>query len=195
MPAFKRVAKSLDKLLGQLNAAYPRRDKAADGGVGDLKHQTRKSDHNPNAAGIVQARDFDHDPKAGANDNAPGVDIANLCAVLVKHKDRRIKYIICNGKIISGWGGPSPWIPRDYNGTNAHKQHLHLSVVDDEDLYDDASAWNLEGLNDDDDAPPVVPSLSDTEWLREFQRKRGLLNDAIVGPKTLRALRLAVEAA
>lgn len=193
MAEFKRVAKSLDKLLAQLNAKYPRRDKASDGGVGDKKHQKTKSDHNPNALGIVQARDFDHDPKAGSDDNAPGIDIANLCAVLVKHKDRRIKYIICNGKIISGWGGPSPWIPRDYTKSNPHRQHIHISVVDDADLYDDPSAWNLEGLNDDKAAPPVVPSVSDTEWLRRFQREHGLLDDAIVGPKTLKALRGAIQ--
>ena len=41
-----RVARSLDVLLGQLNALAPERSKASDGSIGDAAHASRSSDHN-----------------------------------------------------------------------------------------------------------------------------------------------------
>ncbi|MEO6089551.1 MAG: hypothetical protein ABIQ18_41235, partial [Umezawaea sp.] len=59
-----RVANSLQTLLAQLNAAAPGRSKVSDGSIGDPNHQAEGSgsDHNPDAAGVVCARDFTHDP-------------------------------------------------------------------------------------------------------------------------------------
>lgn len=176
-----RVAKSLDVLLKQLNEKFPGRSTASDGAIGDAAHAATKSDHNPNSKGVVQARDFTHDPD-------DGLDIAKLASWLVASRDKRIKYIIVNAKIIAGGDGPSPWVPREYKGANAHKKHLHLSVKDDPKLYDDTTPWDLE-IGDE-----VVPSVSDTEWLRKFQAAHGLSADAIVGPKTLRAIRKEIEA-
>jgi hypothetical protein len=42
-----RVAKSLDRLLAQVNRLASDRSKASDGAIGDAKHQSRESDHNP----------------------------------------------------------------------------------------------------------------------------------------------------
>jgi hypothetical protein len=42
-----RVARSLEVLLGQFNAACPGRSKASDGSIGDAAHATRDSDHKP----------------------------------------------------------------------------------------------------------------------------------------------------
>ncbi|TXH40610.1 MAG: peptidoglycan-binding protein [Desulfurellales bacterium] len=137
-----RVAKSLEKLLGQLNALFPNRAKVSDGAVGNAEHASRKSDHNPwfkdsKGTGIVSARDFtfDNNPADGV-----GIDCHWLAKVLFESRDPRIKYIIWNGRITkkdkSGW--------KPYNGPNPHKHHLHLSVVSDPALYDDMSPWNLD---------------------------------------------------
>lgn len=131
-----RMAKSLDTFLAQLNAARPGRNKASDGGIGDAAHASRSSDHNPwFGPGVVTARDFTHDP-------ANGVDIAALAEELRASRDGRIKYVICNRRIMAGAGGPSPWTWRSYSGSNPHTKHLHLSVVASP-AADDASPWHL----------------------------------------------------
>lgn len=133
------VAESLDRLLAQINALAPRRSKASDGGIGDAVHATRDSDHNPwYGPGIVTARDFTHDPVGG-------LDCAKLRDSLLRARDSRIKYIIFRGQIISGAGGPRPWVARRYTGPNLHSKHLHLSVVADQRCRD-KSPWMLPGL-------------------------------------------------
>lgn len=141
-----RVARSLDVLLGQLDATAPRRSKASDGAVGDTEHQSRSaaSDHNPwypkPNGGIVTARDFTHDP-------AGGMDCNWLAATLVASRDSRIKYVIWNNRIIDSRPGNRPWQWVAYNGVNPHTKHLHVSVMDNASC-DDPRAWNL-GLEDD----------------------------------------------
>lgn len=127
-----RIAKSLDKLRSQVNAAYPQRSKISDGWIGDAAHSSRDSDHNPNAADVVQAVDLTHDP-------AHGFDSWQFADVLRRNQDRRIKYCISNGRIFSST--TSPWAWRKYTGANAHAHHVHISVVDDPALYDSAAPW------------------------------------------------------
>lgn len=129
-----RLAKSLETLRDQVNAAYPGRNKTSDGTIGDARHASSTSDHNPNPAGVVTAIDITHDP-------AHGVDIGKIAETLRLSKDPRIKYVICNGRIFSS--KVSPWVWRQYTGTNAHSKHIHVSV--DAALYDDARPWPLPG--------------------------------------------------
>lgn len=131
-----RMAKSLEKLREQINAKWPKRDKSSDGGIGDTAHSSRASDHNPNDAGVVCARDFD-------SDLAVGFDGSDLADKLLASRDKRIKYIISEGRICSGIGGPSPWVWRPYSGANAHRHHMHISVRSPAAFYDDASDWKL----------------------------------------------------
>lgn len=147
-----RVAKSLDTLLDQFNAAFPRRSKASDGAIGDAAHASRASDHNPwYGPGIVTARDFTHDP-------ASGMDMGVVRAQLLATRDPRIKYVISNRQIASGAGGPQPWVWRPYNGVNAHAHHLHLSVVASP-LCDDTRPWGLAVLGGPSGQPPAdVPT-------------------------------------
>ena len=66
-----RVAKSLTKLRDQINAMAPRRNKSADGTIGDAAHASRSSDHNPwvkdGKTGVVTALDITNDPRNGVN--------------------------------------------------------------------------------------------------------------------------------
>lgn len=123
-----RVARSLDVLLAQLNERAPHRSKVSDGSIGDAAHAARVSDHNPDAAGIVHARDFTHDP-------AGGLDCHRLAAQLVASRDARIKYVIWDRRI---WQGS--WQP--YSGIDDHTHHLHLSVVAGP-AADTTTPWNL----------------------------------------------------
>ena len=148
-----RLAKSLETLRNQLNAMFPNRSKVSDGTVGDLRHSKRKSDHNPNSAGVVTAFDvtFDTNPNDGI-----GVDCRKLAQVLLNAKDKRIKYLIFEGQITvqNGYGIIAGW--KKYTGTNPHRQHMHISVSSNPKLYDDAKEWNLTGLSS------VSPSANPT---------------------------------
>lgn len=130
-----RITKSLAKFRSQANALAPGRSKASDGWLGDSKHSMRKSDHNPEPDGTVDAFDLTHDPKNG-------VDIQKICDAIIASKDQRVSYLICNGKIISGKAGPQPWVKRPYTGPNKHTKHLHVSVLDNH--QDDETPWKIE---------------------------------------------------
>ena len=137
-----RVARSLDKLLTQINQAAPGRNKASDGSIGDAAHQATSSDHNPQVvpnAGptpVVTARDFTQDP-------AHGADMTKIAEALRLSRDKRIKYVIFNRRIFSGNPGPSPWVWRSYTGSSAHTEHMHVSVIADAALMDGEQPWKI----------------------------------------------------
>ncbi len=145
-----RIAKSLDKLRSQINGQWPDRNKNSDGWIGDAKHATTNSDHNPHvkdgSTGIVTAIDITHDPKNGC-------DAGVIANVLIASQDSRIKYIIWNREIIAGDAGPSAWKPRRYTGRNPHTMHVHISSKTAKTKYDDTSPWAIPG-----GAGPAKPS-------------------------------------
>lgn len=116
-----RVARSLDVLLEQIDAAAPRRSKASDGSIGDPAHHARRSDHNPDERGVVRARDLTHDP-------AGGFDAHAFAERLRQARDPRISYVISNGRWFKAYG-PTPWTWQPYTGPSPHSQHVHVSVV------------------------------------------------------------------
>ena len=129
-----RVARSLETLRSQINAVAPNRDTTSDGTIGDAAHAARASDHNPNAQGVVTAYDIDHDP-------AGGMDTYKLAEILRQNKDPRIEYVISNGRIFNSRVAPWQW--RDYTGSNKHDKHMHISVHNESELYDDPRAWAI----------------------------------------------------
>ena len=181
-----RVAKSLLQLRQQVNEAFPARDKTSDGTVGDLGHQARKSDHNPNSAGVVTAMDVDRD----FND---GHDGRELVSALSASKDPRVKYIIFERQITVP-GDITRWKP--YFGKNAHNHHVHISVAATPKLYDDPSPWKLDFKAKAPLAPATpLPALykrgSRGEGVRALQNalmERGFIPkgkaDGAFGPKT-----------
>ena len=135
-----RLAKSLETLRTQVNATWPKRSKTSDGTIGDAKHATRSSDHNPwiidGKLGVVTALDITNDKVAPKSHD--------IALALVASKDKRIKYIISNGQICSGTEQDRPaWKWRKYAGSNAHRQHVHISVKSTKALYDSTEQWKL----------------------------------------------------
>ena len=204
-----RVARSLDKLLAQLNALAPRRSKVSDGSIGDAAHASRDSDHNPwyklGGHPLVTARDYTHDPDGG-------LDCHALAAALVRSRDTRIKYIIWDRRICSGAGTPSAWMWRAYKGANPHTKHLHLSVVATP-ACDDTREWSIgqrrrPTISYGNTGPdvelvqrflgvvgPGQPGYGSFGKLTEnavikYQRMKRLTADGIVGPATWAAMGL-----
>lgn len=144
-----RVARSLDVLLAELNAAAPNRSKLSDGSIGDAAHASRSSDHNPwvidsDGIGVVRARDFTHDPADGLDCNQLAPFLAGL---LGEHPALRSgAYVIWNRRIISRDRISEGWRP--YTGSNPHDHHLHLSVALDEAGYDSTAPWGWDTEED-----------------------------------------------
>src|SRR6202008_771054 len=72
-----------------------------------------------------------------------GLNARALAESLIASRDPRILYVISNAQINSSVKEPWKWRP--YSGTNAHRHHVHISVVPDPNLYDDVRPWALPG--------------------------------------------------
>jgi peptidoglycan hydrolase-like protein with peptidoglycan-binding domain len=131
-----RLAKALEELRGEVNARWPNRDKSSDGSIGDTSHAARKSDHNPNAAGVVRAIDVDAD-------GIPAAWFAEHVRKRGAGGDGRLTpggYVIFNKRIASDVGG---WVWRTYTGTNPHQAHVHVSCTTSASGYDDSGDWGV----------------------------------------------------
>ena len=117
-----RLCKAGQQLRLQVDDTYPDRDRTSDGWIGDTRHSARPSDHNPDEQGIVRAIDIDRDLSGKAKpDLMP--DLADQIRYAAK-RDKRIAYVIFNGKIASA---KSLWRWRAYKGINPHTKHCHVS--------------------------------------------------------------------
>jgi hypothetical protein len=131
------LAPSLKAYVAEADAAYPGRDHASDGSIGDQAHASRESDHNPRD-GWVHAVDLDEDL-------APGLDLDAFAEKLRARKDRRIAYVIYEGRTFKSYprNGYPAWAWQPYNGPNAHLHHLHLSILRTPEARNDMTAWGF----------------------------------------------------
>jgi hypothetical protein len=132
-----RLCKAGQQLRLQVDDSYLDRDRTSDGWIGDTRHSARPSDHNPDEQGIVRAIDIDRDLSGKAKpDLMP--DLADQIRLCAKRGDKRISYIIFNGKISSSKKG---WAWRPYSGINPHTKHCHVSFTKAGDA--DSSFFNI----------------------------------------------------
>ncbi|WP_052459593.1 hypothetical protein [Tessaracoccus massiliensis] len=122
------LAPSLVRLRSEINARWPNRDKRSDGTIGDAAHSARKSDHNPNSRGSVNAFDLDED----------GPDMKLVLNRLIG--DPRVNYVIYERIIYSR---SRNWIPRAYTGSNPHDKHLHVSILQTRTAEQDTRPWGI----------------------------------------------------
>lgn len=125
-----RVNEGLMPLIVQMRTAH---GNIVIGTIGDAAHRGETSDHNPNAAGRVNAADF-----------MLGTAFTETQAVALLPwlvRDERTHYVIHDRKI---WTSETrAWLP--YAGTDPHTNHIHLSVKDS--AHTDTKPWVI--------APPV----------------------------------------
>jgi len=120
-----KLCKAGQQLRLQVDDSFGDRDRASDGWVGDLRHASRPSDHNPDEQGIVRAIDIDRDLSGKAKpDLMP--DLADQIRLCARAGDKRISYVIFDGRIASS---KKSWAWRPYDGSNKHNHHCHISFT------------------------------------------------------------------
>ena len=119
-----RLSKSAIQLREQIDDAFPDRDRTSDGWIGDIRHAARKSDHNPDEQGWVRAIDIDRDLNGKGRKPDLMPDLVDQIRLAAKSGDKRVSYIIFDGKIASS---RAAWRWRTYNGINQHTHHAHIS--------------------------------------------------------------------
>lgn len=109
-------------VLRQATALAPKRKKTSDGLLPSAAHikENPNSDHNTGLA-----VDLTHDPKNG-------IDCKKIFQAL--KKDKRVKYLIFNGRIWQRGFGEKAYI-----GSNSHRSHLHISILNNH--RNDVSPW------------------------------------------------------
>ena len=110
------------QLRDQVDIWYADRRTTADGWLGDARHSTTKSDHNPDADGCVRA--IDVDSRLGSSEGI-SIYLADQIRICAK-TDKRISYVIHNGMIASKILN-FKW--RKYRGFNKHTKHFHCSFT------------------------------------------------------------------
>lgn len=127
----------LVRLRSEFNTEAPNRDKGADGWIGDVNHQGKVSDHNPDSEGRVLAIDIDSTGPWPA-----GFTLDTYVNYIIEEcqngAEYRIEYIIRNRKIYERKHG---YQPRDYTGNDPHTNHAHFSARHDHTGQNDTGEW------------------------------------------------------
>jgi hypothetical protein len=110
------------QLRDQIDTWFADRRTSSDGWIGDARHSASKSDHNPDKSGVVRAIDIDSRLDSSEQLSIYLADQIRVCA----KTDKRISYVIHNGKIASRILNYK-W--RKYNGFNKHYKHIHISFT------------------------------------------------------------------
>lgn len=180
---------SLLSLRNEFNAAFPGRDTASDGFVGDTSHAASSSDHNPDETGNTPYEDSDSINEVHAYDadkdlRKSGWTMGQCTEIIRKRhesgQDNRLQNIIYNRRITSRSWGWSEW--REYTGTNAHTEHAHFSArygsgAGTSNPENDTSPWGiLAAMNEEDDMTPAEM----TAWAKSAEGKDALAR-AVLG--------------
>jgi hypothetical protein len=144
-------------LRDQINKRWPNRDKRSDGWISDAAHQSRKSDHNPDARGIVHALDIDHNMGKAGKDRQ-GKTAQQLADELIEYArmakagSERLKYVVYNNQIASGTYKDRYWVWR--KGNYGHTQHIHVSFTNTGES--DPRKFDLPIFGTKDDEPALI---------------------------------------
>ena len=117
-------------LRKQVDKRWPKRDRGADGIIGDKAHQARPSDHNPNARGYVDAIDIDADLLGKGTGRAVAQRLADQIVAYAASGlpgSQRIKYVVWADQVASGSYANSMW---KWRGSGyGHYDHIHVSFT------------------------------------------------------------------
>lgn len=160
------LTKGLSNLRDQVNEAFPDRDKASDGTIGDAAHQAETSGHNPDDTAGSKAEwngDSDNTPEVRAWDMDSDLRATPATAQQVvdhvrglNNVEAVLRYIIYNRKI---YKAENDWKAEAYTGPSAHTEHIHFSGA-----YSQA-ADNNTSFNFRLEEIPVALTAADKAWI------------------------------
>lgn len=137
---------ALTRFRAAVDVAWPNRDRASDGTIGNEAHQATVSDHNPDPDGSVDAWDMDVD----------GVPVEHLKTVFQSHESAL--YWIHNDQIARRAGGWKREPYANYAGPvrNRHERHVH---------------WNTRQSHENSTAPWEVDDMPtvDEIWAKQYR--------------------------
>lgn len=160
------LTKGLQNLRDQINAAFPDRDHASDGTIGDAAHQAEMSGHNPDDTKGSKAAwngDPDSTPEVRAFDCDSDLRAAPAIAQQLVDHIRKLpgvssvlRYIIYNRTMYHSRDG---FAPTKYTGASAHTEHIHFEGAWSQ-AADNNTSFNfrLEEI-------PVSLTAADKTWL------------------------------
>ncbi|MFE9689217.1 peptidoglycan-binding protein [Micromonospora sp. NPDC005806] len=122
------LAANLATLRQEIYRRWPNHQKRRDGWIGDVRHQRRKSDHNPDVRGVVHAIDVD----------VNGIEPNALVRRAIRHPST--EYVIFNRTI---WSRVRDFQPRRYTGTDPHTGHVHISGRHGSTHENNRSVWGV----------------------------------------------------
>jgi hypothetical protein len=118
------LAGNLDSRSDSVKAEYPG---ITIWSIGDQSHQSKNSDHNPDARDIVHAIDV-----MTYSDTARGEAVKDWCL----EDTTDLEYVIFNRKIYSRSNG---FAASNYSGSDPHEDHVHISGKHGNTGYSDAT--------------------------------------------------------
>ena len=127
-----KLSKAAVQLREQIDDSFPDRSRLSDGWIADARHmRAGKSDHIPDADGWVRAIDVSRGLFQGSEPDIMGDLVDQLRLACKSKKEKRIAYIIFDGRICSPILN---WKWRTYKGANKHVKHAHFSFKKKADL-------------------------------------------------------------
>lgn len=168
-----REAYSLQQLEREIQKGFPG---TTTWEVGDKAHQNTWSDHNPNTDGVICAKDVLGDG---------GLNLRAFVNALIERPHPNLRYVIYKRKIYQRSNG---FEPKDYNGVNAHLNHVHVSVGNGPDgrstsNYDNSTLW---GIATTPTTPKPKPPAT-TGWTDKLMAELPTLKEGAKGAPTERA--------
>lgn len=201
------VVPNLNELVDQMNARFPKRDKASDGTIGNTSHAARPSSHNPDKTGSPEHRDGDSRNEVRARDidkdlkDPNGVTMERVVQHWIKNarngKLPWVRYIIFNGRI---WHKRDNYKTRKYTGSNKHDKHVHVNS----DFTQSADSvtktnWLLKDFGKPKPKPPAKPAApaepAQTDLVKKVQKALEVDVDGTWGSGTDIAAQLMHQAA
>lgn len=133
------LAPVIAQLRRELLEAFPGVPAAAYGTIGDDRHKTRKSDHNPDQNRYVRAIDIPQFKHEGPP-LAETAEWLRQVGATGSHRLRQGGYVIHNRRIASE---RSQWRWTTYTGDSAHTLYVHLSCSRLPHFYKLDQPWNV----------------------------------------------------